>query len=186
MTTPARITGCLLGAALAMLAAAMPVRAQPAQANPAIDSFFADYTKEWLRLDPGLATRTRDLSGAEQDLLERQLTPETTAWKHQRIALAKSGLERLRAFDPAQMSESQRVSAELMQWQLQAAVDEEPFLDDSFPLEQFGGANVNLVNALVITHPLLTPRDAENFVAEAYARLILARLDGALKNAQEL
>jgi hypothetical protein len=51
------------------------------------------------------------------------------------------------------MTEIQRVSADLMVWQLQTLVDEEPYLDYQFPLEQFQGANINLVNALVIVHP---------------------------------
>lgn len=130
-----------------------------------IDDLFRDFTAEWVRSDASLATRTRYFTGAEQDRLERQLTPLTEAQKRARIQLAKRGLTELRRFDRASISEAQRVSADVMQWQLQSFVDEEPFLDDTFPLEQFGGANVNLVNALVIVHPLLAERDAENYVA---------------------
>lgn len=188
MITSARLNACLLGAALALAAAGFPAVAQEPPAGPpanhAVDAFFAEYTADWVRHDPGLATRTRYLSGAEQDRLERQLTPETTAWKRQRIELAKRGLERLHGFEPAQMSPSQRVSADLMRWQLQTAADEEPFLDHGFPLEQFGGANVNLVNALVITHPLLTPRDAENYVAALGE--VAPRMEEALAEARRI
>ena len=45
-----------------------------------------------------------------------------------------------------------------MRWQLQTVVDEDPYLDYSFPLNQFWGANVSLVNALVVVHPLITDR----------------------------
>ena len=52
-----------------------------------------------------------------------------------------------------------------MQWQLNEVVREEPFFDYTFPLEQMNGANVRLVETLTVRHPLLTERDAENYVA---------------------
>ena len=52
--------------------------------------------QEWVRRDPDLATATRYFSGAEQDRLEQQLTPNTRAWSLERIALAKRGLTRAR------------------------------------------------------------------------------------------
>jgi uncharacterized protein (DUF885 family) len=142
--------------------------ARPRTLNPAvrtIDGMFRDFTAEWVRNNPGLATGTRYFTGEEQDRLERQLTPRTQAWVRALIQLARRGLADLQTFDRAFMSEDQRVSADVMQWQLQSIVDGEPFLDDTFPLEQFGGSNVSLVNALVVVHPLLTERDAENYVA---------------------
>ena len=52
-----------------------------------------------------------------------------------------------------------------MQWQLQSAVDGEPFLDYDFPLQQMNGVNVNLPNALAVVHPVRATRDAENYIA---------------------
>jgi uncharacterized protein (DUF885 family) len=118
-----------------------------------------------VRGDPGLATRTRYFTGEVQDRPERRLTPQTEAQKRARIQLAKEGLTKLHGFDRTSMNEAQRVSADVMQWQLQTVADEQPFLDDIFPLEQLSGANVNLENALVRLHPLLRERDAENYVA---------------------
>lgn len=130
-----------------------------------IDDFFRDYSADWVRHDPSLATSTRFFSGPEQNRLERQITPQTLAWKRDRIERARRGLAELRKFDTSRMTESQRVSAEVMQWQLQNAVNEEPYLDYTFPLEQFQGANVQLVNVLIVGHPLITATDAENYVA---------------------
>src|SRR5262245_21655280 len=130
-----------------------------------IDDLFRDFTIEWVRTNPDLATRTRYLTGEEQDLLERQLTPWTEAWRWARIALARSGLAELQSLDRVSMSDAQRVSADVMQWQLQMIIDGEPYYDDYFPLEQFQGANVSLVDALTVVHPLRTARDAENYVA---------------------
>ena len=36
-----------------------------------IDDFFRDFTADWIRHDPNLATRARYFTGAEQDRLER-------------------------------------------------------------------------------------------------------------------
>jgi hypothetical protein len=83
----AAMTGLLLAFAL------------PAQ-NHSIDDFFHDFTAEWLRLDPNRATVTRYLTGEEQARLERQLTPETTAWKRERIRLARKGLSELGLSSP--------------------------------------------------------------------------------------
>jgi uncharacterized protein (DUF885 family) len=139
--------------------------APAAQRNQTIDDFFRDFTAEWVRNDPDLARRARYFSGAEQDRLERQLTPRTLAHRQARIQLARRGLAELQRFDRTSLSQTQRVSADLMRWQLESVIGGELFLDRSFPLEQLGGANVGLVNVLVVQHPVITERDAENYVA---------------------
>jgi uncharacterized protein (DUF885 family) len=151
----------LFPAVTASLLLTYPVLAQ--QDN--IDSFFRDFTAEWIRHDPDLAARTRYFSGEEQDRFERELTPLTLAWKRERIQLARKGLAELQKFNGTPLNEAQRLSAAIMRWQLDMVVREEPYLDYTFPLEQFQGANVNLVNTLVVVHPLRTERDAENYVA---------------------
>jgi uncharacterized protein (DUF885 family) len=51
-----------------------------------------------------------------------------------------------------------------MRWMLDSVVKGEKFLDYRFPLEQFGGANVQLVETLTLRHPLATAKDASNYV----------------------
>jgi uncharacterized protein (DUF885 family) len=151
-------------------------QAGPQQTN--IDDFFRDFTGEWVRHDPEFATRTRYFSGEEQDRFERQLTPRTLAWKRERIQLARKGLGQLHTFDRANLNETQRVSAELMQWQLDVVVREEPYLDYTFALDQFqDAANVDLVNTLLVVHPLLREKDAENYLA------CLAQVDTRMQEA---
>jgi hypothetical protein len=109
-------------ALLAMLclgACSSPDRA-PSQptVNQSIDEFFNAFTDEWVRGNPNLARSSRYFTGEEQDRLERELTPETSAYQHLRIQLAKRGLEELRRFDRSQLTDSQRLSADLMEWQL--------------------------------------------------------------------
>lgn len=141
--------------------AAAQLPAQP----PDIDTFFRDFTAEWVRGNPNQATSTRFFTGEQQERLERQLTPETLEWRQGRIALARRGLAELRKFERSKLTEAQRLSADVMDWQLDTVVRGEPYLDYTFPLEQFNGANVGLPYMLTVVHPLLNERDAENYVA---------------------
>jgi uncharacterized protein (DUF885 family) len=130
-----------------------------------IDAFFEEFTAEWVHLSPNQATASRYFTGATQDALERQLTPQTREWRQRRVELARRGLADLKRFDRARLTESQRLSADLMEWQLQVAVDGQKFEDFAFPLEQFQGANIELVNELTVVHPLITEKDATNYIA---------------------
>jgi uncharacterized protein (DUF885 family) len=167
-------------AILAALLVPLSVRAQPR----GIDDFFRDFSAEWVRHDPLLATFTRYFAGEEQERLERQLTPQTRSHWRDRIQRARQGLAELRKFDRSKMTEMQRVSADLMQWQLQIIADEEPYLDYTFPLEQFQGANVSLINGLVVVHPLVTAKDADNYVAALHQ--LAPRLQEAMVESQAL
>jgi len=153
-------------------------------APPSIDDFFRDFTADWVRHSPSQATSTRYFSGDEQDRLERQLTPETPAWERDRIQRARQGLAELRKFNRASLTEAQRISAELMEWQLDQVVREEPFLDYTFPLQQMSGVNIGLVETMTVRHPLLTERDAENYVAALGE--VRARMEEAIAEARRL
>ncbi|HEY6642137.1 DUF885 domain-containing protein [Povalibacter sp.] len=170
-----------LRASLIVFAMAMPWQIQAADT---IDAFFDRFTADWVRGNPDLATSLRYFSGDEQDRLERQLTPLTRAYQQQRTQLARKGLDELARFDRSRFDDTQRVSADLMQWLLEAVVKAEPYRDFYFPLQQFSGANVDLVETFTLRHPLNTPKDAENFVA----RLALAddRMNEVVTEARQL
>jgi uncharacterized protein (DUF885 family) len=141
-----------------------PALAQERNPGRELGQFFDDFTAEWVRRDPDLATATRYFSGAEQERLEQQLTPNTRAWALERIALARRGLSQLAKFDTSKLDESQRLSAQLMRWMLESVVRSEKYLDYRFPLDQFGGANVQLVETLTLRHPVASEKDASNYV----------------------
>lgn len=161
-----------------LLAASLPGQ------TPNIDDFFRDFTATWVRGNPNLATSSRYFTGEEQDRLERQLTPQTVAYRRARIQLAKQGLVQLQKFDRSKLTPTQRISADLMQWQLDTAVREEPYLDYTFPLEQMNGANVNLIESLTVRHPLANEKDAENYVAAL--RQVSTRMEEATAEARAL
>ncbi len=67
---------------VALLAAA------PAQAQvPPINEFFDAFTDEWMRFNTDAAAGTRYFTGAEQERVERLLSPQTRENALQRIAL---------------------------------------------------------------------------------------------------
>lgn len=176
-----RISSNYMLVAVALLAASSAVRAQDARD---IERFFDELTAEWVRRDPDLATATRYFSGAEQDQLEQQLTPNTRAWQLERIRLAQRGLRELGEYDPAKLSEAQRVSAALMRWLLESVVNGEKYLDYRYPLDQFGGANVQLVESLTLRHPLAAAKDASNYVKRLAQ--VGQRMDESVAEAQRL
>ena len=160
------------------------VAAPALAAERTLAEFFREFTDQWMRADPNRAAATRYFSGAEQAALERQLTPETRAWRHQRVELARKGLAELAKFDAARMPHDKRLSAELMRWQLQTLVESEAYEDYRFPLDQFNGPNVSLVNTLTVQHPMRTSADARNYVARlGQVRL---RMEEAIADAERL
>jgi uncharacterized protein (DUF885 family) len=152
--------------------------------NREIAQFFDDFTAQWVRRDPDLATATRYFSGAEQERLEQQLTPNTRAWTLERIALARRGLSQLGKFDSSRLDESQRLSAQLMHWMLESVVRSEKYLDYRYPLDQFGGANVQLVETLTLRHPVANEKDASNYVKRLAQ--VGTRMDESLVEAKRI
>src|SRR5512145_2489758 len=133
---------CRVLPALALLVAGVAAcgRSQPSS----IDDFFRTFTDDWVRSNPNQAIAARYFTGPEQDALEVQMTPLTREWRHQRTEVARRGLAELARFDGAQLTDAQRVSADLMKWQLEVLVEGEKYEDFAFPLEQFAGANIDL------------------------------------------
>jgi uncharacterized protein (DUF885 family) len=133
---------------------------------------------------PHQAASTRFFTGEQQDQFERQLTPETPAWRQSRVQLARGGLADLRRFDRARMTAVERTSAEIMEWQLDTVATGESYADYTFPLEQFAGVNVNIVATLTVSHPMNTPKDAASYVARL--GVVGTRMGEAVADARRL
>jgi uncharacterized protein (DUF885 family) len=171
-------------------AAGMPQQSHPAHAaqgdanapNKAFDAWADRFAEDWVRQNPQLATSTQYFSGAEQDALDRQLTPLTAAQRQKAVALAKAGVARLDKFMGGQLSEDQRTSAATMRWALANTVASEPFEDYSFVFNQFSGVQVALVNFMTNTHPLRRAADVDSYLARLEQMSI--RIDEALARAR--
>jgi len=160
------------------------ISAQQPAPQRTVSDFFNEFTAEWIRSNPNQAASSRYFTGAEQEAFEQQLTPETPEFRHTRVVLAQKGLDQLAMFDRSRMSEADRLSADLMRWQLEIVVEGEKYRDFVFPLEQFGGANVNLPNTLVVNHPLNTEKDAVHYITRL--GLVGTRMDEAVAEAKTL
>ena len=133
--------------------------------QPSIDDFFRDLSDGWVRLNPNLAVSSRYFTGAEQDRLEQQISSYSADAERQRLEYIQRGLQDLDRHDRSRMTDAQRLSADVLRHHLQSYVDSAKYDDYVFPLDQFGGANIWLPNALTVQHPLRSSKDVSNYVA---------------------
>lgn len=152
-------------------------------AELSFDGWVDAFSAEWVRSDPNAATATQYFDGAEQDSLDRQLTPITKEFRALRVALAHRGLAELEKFDRAELTESQRISAAMLAWQLDEIVRSEAFEDYRLIFQQFSGLQVQLVNFLTQTHPIRNRRDIENYLARL--KLVADQIDEGIAQAKE-
>jgi len=163
-------------------AAAATATTQAVKANAAFDTWSDRFAADWVRQNPQLATSTQYFTGAEQDALDRQLTPLTQAQRKKMIALAQAGVARLDKFLAGPLSDEQRTSASVMRWSLANTVASEPYEDYNFVFNQFSGVQVGLVNFMTTTHPLRRASDVASYLARLDQ--VGARMDEALARAR--
>ena len=152
-------------------------------ADPAFDAWVDRLTIAAMRADPSGATSTQFFTGAEQDAADRQLTPNTKAYRAERVARAQRALEELTRFDHAKLDPQQGVSARIIEWHMQQVVQRAPFEDHHFVFHQFGGLHVSLVNFLSQTHPIRHRRDIENYLARL--ELVAGQMDEGVAQARD-
>jgi len=133
--------------------------------DSAFDTWADSLASDMVRADPDDATYTQYFSGAEQEALDRQLTPITKEYRAARIAAAKKALAELAKFDRTKLDAQQRTSAGVIEWSLKVEVNSEPFADQRFIFNQFRGLHVGLINFLSQSHPIRNRRDMENYLA---------------------
>jgi uncharacterized protein (DUF885 family) len=165
-----------------LVAIALPAGAEapPAAARPPLLAFLDSFADEWMRRQPSASTASRYFEGEAQSELDRQLTPMSEAFQAETVALARRGLSELARYDGAALTDAERVSVEVMRWQLQTLVDGWAHRDYQFPLQQMSGANVSLPNLMTVIHPVQSARDADNYLAR------LRQVDERMAEAAEL
>jgi len=176
MTTTPRLLAALI--ALAIGSAAMPGHAAPAAASTTgssaqagrqhsatFDKWADKFAEDWVRLSPQGATSSQYFTGAQQQALDRQLTPVTDAQRSRVVALARAGVVRLDRFLAGPLSPMQRDSAHTMRWSLANTVAAAPYQDHNFVFSQFSGVHTGLVNFLTQVHPMRNAADVDNYLA---------------------
>jgi uncharacterized protein (DUF885 family) len=118
-----------------------------------------------VRLAPESATQTQYFSGAEQDTLDRFLTPWTPARRQRVIALAREGREQLDLWLAGPLDPAQRISAAIIRRDLENTLAGERFQDHGFIFNQLRGAHVLPVLFLTELHPLRNAADVASYLA---------------------
>ena len=180
LSFPLSLMMLALGLMVSLHSAEVPVAAA---ADPAFDRWVDDFAASWVRASPNLATASQYFEGAEQDALDRQLTPITKEYRAGRVAAAKQGLAELAKFDRARLDATQRASAGTLEWQLNDVVQSESFSDYRYVFQQFSGLQVQLVNFLSQTHPIRNKRDIENYLARL--DFVAAMIDEGIAQAKD-
>ncbi|HYI97563.1 MAG TPA: DUF885 domain-containing protein [Bryobacteraceae bacterium] len=152
-------------------------------AEPDINGFFEKFTAEWVRADPELATRSQYFTGAEQDRLDRELTPRNAQSRKQRVERARRGLAELKRFDRRRLTKSQGISARVLEWQLDSIVRGERFGDYVYIFNQgIAGFPRTTVQFLTDIHPARNTRDIENYLGRLFQFPV--RIDEAIVEAR--
>ncbi len=127
--------------------------------------------------------RSQYFSGEEQAKLDAQLTPIGPNIIRERVERARRGLAELRRFDRKRLTASQRVSARVLEWQLDSIVRAERFSGHEYLFNQgIAGLPGRLVRFLTEIHPARNPRDVENYLARLGQ--LAPRLDEAIVEAR--
>jgi len=159
MTHARRVcTALLVGAALAL-----PATSRPA---PSADAAFARlasrYFAQKMELDPLTASATLALPRYE-GRLEITIAPEHIAKAR---ALNEQTLRALQVLPRHRLGARGRLSHELLQWELQLALDGDEFPGHLMPIDQFGGLPLALATLASgdQAQALKTPRDYDNYL----------------------
>ncbi|PWU10359.1 MAG: DUF885 domain-containing protein [Terriglobia bacterium] len=153
-----------------------PAIAQNAQ--PPIRAFFAEAFEERLRDTPELAT---SIGRHEYD---DRWTDWSKAGRERRRAHMQQRLERLKTFAPATLSPQDRLSAELMEYDLRLQLDAFDLEDELLGINQQGGLHTRVYTTFD-RMPARAPRDYENLLARlraipVYVDQNIAMLDEAI------
>lgn len=168
---------------LALLALSLSIGLPLRAGDPTFDAWVDNLTAASVRANPEQATSTQFFSGTEQDALDRLLTPNTQAYRAERVAFARRALAELERIDRTKLDPQQVVSARIIEWHMDQVVKRAPFTDHGFVFNQFGGLHTSLVSFLSQTHPIRNRRDIENYLARLV--LVAGQIDEGIAQAKD-
>ena len=94
-----------------------------------------------------------------------RLNNGSDAFAHEMNALIKEDLNSLRKYDRSSLSESQKLSSDILEWFLQDQVEGQKFMYHSYPLNQLAGVQSQLPSFMASIHYIGNKKDAENYIA---------------------
>src|ERR1041384_5579134 len=129
-----------------------------------IDQFFERQFLARVRQDPERLTRLRILEPKGIDSHNAALTDASDAFRRWQIEQARRDLATLRRYARTRLAPSQRLSADILEWQLDNEVRGEPFLYHNYPLNQLFGVQSELPTFMATMHQINRKRDAVHYI----------------------
>ena len=129
-----------------------------------IDHFFSRVFLEFALERPMVLSQLRLLEPYGLDYHADDLDDFSVEFERDEIREIKKNLSTLRRYDRDSLSESQRLSAEVLEWFLEMQAERERFLLHDYPVNQANGVQTGLPNFMLNTHQLNTAEDAENYL----------------------
>lgn len=133
--------------------------------NAVFDKWAERFAADWVRGNPEQSTSAQYFAGVEQQRLDGMLTQVTDAQRAAKLALARSGVDKVERFLAGPLSETQRTSAETMRWSLKQAIADAPYREHSFAFSQLDGAQVSIVSFMSSVQPLRRAADVDSYLS---------------------
>jgi uncharacterized protein (DUF885 family) len=130
-----------------------------------IQAFYERLFLRYALRDPELLTSVGILESLGSHFHNARLTDVSERRLQANAAFLRRALAKLRRYGPASQSESERLSAAILDWFLDDAVRGEQFRYHEFPVNQFTGVQNELPALMATAQPLANARDARNYVA---------------------
>ncbi|HVP29206.1 MAG TPA: DUF885 domain-containing protein [Myxococcota bacterium] len=129
-----------------------------------IDHFFLRALVEAVLPHPMALSYARVLEPYGLDWYSGELEDFSVAQEDRDRRQARRTLETLARYDRSSLDEGQRLSADVLAWYLEALAQGERFAYHGYPVEQLDGLQSQLPDFLLNFHPILSERDARNYV----------------------
>jgi len=129
-----------------------------------IDHFYARVFASFALRHPMILSQIGVLDGTPFDFYGDKIDDLSPAAMEREMKFAEDNLKMLRSYDRGRMTPQQRLSAEVLDWFLDDQVRQKKFMWHDYPLNQMFGAQSEIPDFMINTHPLKKPKDAENYV----------------------
>jgi uncharacterized protein (DUF885 family) len=134
-----------------------------------IDHYFLRVLASFALEHPMLLSYARVLEPYGIDFHADELEDFSVAMELRIHEQARDALAGLRRYDPDELDDAQRLSADVLAWFLEAELQKEPFLFHGYPVAQFDGLHTLLPDFMLNIHQIRSARDARNYVARLAA-----------------
>ncbi|CAM2069004.1 DUF885 domain-containing protein [Sulfidibacter corallicola] len=140
----------------------------PSRRNGGIREFFDEVLREQLEHDPEMLTRLGLAEALGIPKSDDRLTRCSPCAAAESLNRAERHLARLRQFEDAGLSTSDRVSKRVLKWLLEDRLRDKPFLHHGYVVNQLNGIQLDLPAFMVGVHPLHDLEGCETYVARLH------------------